>query len=172
MDHSSQQFRTMRDMNPLKYILCDDINPVKHINAIKSCIEADEAGYLIEILNNNYKAKIYSLIRCFTFIPSIRCIKYLIAEGTPLNETFENNPFQCTPQEYLDRYFPAPAFETSAFETSAFGSQTFGSQTFGSPTIMNGIRHNYATHDVIYDAINRGKLIMKTNTYKKSRQLI
>lgn len=107
MEYSKQIFRSVQDTDILKEVLYDDNKPVKYISAIKSCIEADEAHYLLKILNNNIKAKIYSLICCFTFIPSVKCIEYLIAEGTPLNETFENNPFQCTPQEYLDKYFLA-----------------------------------------------------------------
>lgn len=87
----------------LQRILSDD-KPVK-ISTIKSYIEADEAVSLLEIIENNNKAKIYCLILCFTFIPSIKCIELLIAKGTPLNKTFENNPFNCTPQEYLDAHF-------------------------------------------------------------------
>ena len=135
----AQLFRTTRDINYINDALYDDTNPVKHITAIKSCIEADEARYLLEVLNNNHKAKIYSLIMCFTFIPSVRCIKYLIAEGTPLNETFENNPFQCTPQEYLNMRFPA----------SNRGRQQLS---------------HYAIC-AIYEAIEKGKLIMKNNTH-------
>lgn len=92
-----------RDNTYIQNILSDD-KPLK-INAIKSCIEADEAITLLEIIDNNFKAKIYYLITCFTFIPPVKCIELLIAEGTPLNQSFENNPFQCTPQEYLDKHF-------------------------------------------------------------------
>lgn len=92
------------DMPNLQKILSDD-KPIKSLSALKSCIEADEPESLLEILDNNYKAKIFALICCFTFIPSAKCIEYLIANGTPLNKTFDNNPFQCTPQEYLDKYF-------------------------------------------------------------------
>lgn len=80
-------------------------NPIKSISALKSCIEADEPILLLELINDNYKAKIFSLICCFTFIPSAKCIEYLIAAGTPLDMTFDNNPFDCTPQEYLNKHF-------------------------------------------------------------------
>jgi len=136
MDYNQQIFRPTQNTNVLKEILYEDNKPINHIGAIKSCIEADEASYLLKILNNNTKAKIYSLICCFTFIPSVKCIEYLIADGTPLNETFENNPFQCTPQEYLDRFFPVS-------------------------NIMDGPRYTCLSHDAIYDAIERGYLVMK-----------
>jgi hypothetical protein len=92
-----------KDNAYLQRILSGD-KPLK-ISAIKSYIEADEAISLLEIIENNIKAKIYCLIACFTFIPSIKCIELLIAKGTPLNQTFENNPFNCTAQEYLDTHF-------------------------------------------------------------------
>ena len=138
MEYSEQMFRPVRrgDSNVLKEILYEDNKPIKHIGAIKSCIEADEAPYLLKILNNNTKAKIYSVIRCFTFIPSVKCIEYLIADGTPLNETFENNPFRCTPQEYLDEYFPAS-------------------------NILEGPRYTCLSRDAIYEAIERGNLFIK-----------
>jgi hypothetical protein len=151
MEYTEQMFRSARkgDSNVLKEILYEDNKPVKHIGAIRSCIEADEASYLLKILNNNTKAKIYSLICCFTFIPSVKCIEYLIAEGTPLNETFENNTFQCTPQQYLDMYFPAS-------------------------TIMDGPRYNCLSHIAIYDAIERGKLVVKNRerTFMRPRDHI
>ena len=134
MSYIPQIFRSTRDIDYLKEVLYDDNNPVKYIGAIKSCIEADEASYLLKILNNNTKAKIYSLICCFTFIPSVKCIEYLIADGTPLNETFENNPFQCTPQEYLNICFPAFNMDGSQLSRNA-----------------------------IYNAIERGKLVIKNN---------
>jgi hypothetical protein len=77
--------------------------PIK-LSAIRSCIEADEPKQLLELINNNYNAKIYCLICCFTFLPAIKCIEYLISEGTPLNETFIDNPFNSTPQEYLNNF--------------------------------------------------------------------
>ena len=136
MEYSEQMFRPVRrgDSNVLKEILYEDNKPIKYIGAIKSCIEADEASYLLKLLNNNSKAKIYSLMCCFTFIPSVKCIEYLIADGTPLDETFENNPFQCTPQEYLDARFPA-----------------------SKPPYSDLLR------DAIYYAIEKGKLVIKNN---------
>jgi hypothetical protein len=148
MEYSEQMFRSRgnikENINVLKEILYEDNKPVKHIGAIRSCIEADEASYLLKILNNNTKAKIYSLMCCFTFIPSVKCIEYLIAEGTPLDETFEYNPFKCTPQEYLDMYFPAS-------------------------NIMNGPRYNCLSRDAIYDAIERGKLVVKNREHTSMR---
>ena len=137
-DYKEQRFRLMRDTNLLKDVLHEEDYPVQHISAIRSCIEADEAEYLLRILNNNTKAKIYSLICCFTFIPSIKCIEYLIAEGTPLNKTFERNPFGCTPMDYLNKYFPAS-------------------------NIFDGPRHNCLSRDAIYDAIERGRLHLSKN---------
>jgi hypothetical protein len=138
MEYSEQIFRPTRrgGTDALKEILYEDNKPIKHIGAIKSCIESDEASYLLKILNNNTKAKIYSLMCCFTFIPSVKCIEYLIADGTPLDMTFENNPFQCTPQEYLDAYFP-------------------------DSNIFDGPRYNCLSRNAIYNAIERGSLIMK-----------
>jgi hypothetical protein len=93
------------NMEQLQKILYDDYKPITSISAIKSYIEADEGTILVEAINNNYKAKIFALICSFTFIPSIKCIEQLIADGTPLDKTFDNNPFGCTPQEYLDKHF-------------------------------------------------------------------
>ena len=143
-DYKEQRFRLMRDTNLLKSILHEEDNPVQHISAIRSCIEADEAEYLLRVLNNNTKAKIYSLICCFTFIPSIKCIEYLIAEGTPLDMTFENNPFKCTPMDYLNKYFPAS-------------------------NIFDGPRHNCLSRDAIYDAIERGRMRTKKPIIKNFR---
>lgn len=92
------------DLPTLQKILSDE-KPIKSLSALKSCIEADEPDSLLEVIDNNSKAKIFSLICCFTFIPSVKCIESLIANGTPLDKTFDNNPFNCTPQEYLDKYF-------------------------------------------------------------------
>jgi len=146
MEHTEQMFRPARrgDTNVLKEILYEDNKPIKHIGAIKSCIEADEASYLLKILNNNRKAKIYSLICCFTFIPSVKCIEYLIADGTPLDETFENNPFQCTPQEYLDMYFPVS-------------------------NIFDGPRYSCLSRDAIYYAIKQGKLVVNHKKHTSLR---
>ena len=96
-------FRNNWNNFDLQRIISND--KLLNINAIKSCIEADEANLLLEIIQNNLKARIYCLICCFTYIPSIKCIERLIAEGTPLNISFEENPFQSTPLEYLHTYF-------------------------------------------------------------------
>ena len=63
MEYSEQIFRPTRrgGTDALKEILYEDNKPIKHIGAIKSCIESDEASYLLKILNNNTKAKIYSI---------------------------------------------------------------------------------------------------------------
>jgi len=74
-------------------------------SALRSCIEADEPYSLSDVLNKNRNAYIYALILCFTSMPSVKCIEYLIANGTPLGETFEANPYKCTPQQYLDLHF-------------------------------------------------------------------
>lgn len=92
------------DLEKLQRILKDSY-PIKSISAIKSCIEADEPNLLLEAVGLNRKARIFALISCFSYIPSVKCIEHLIAEGTPLNETFEDNPFESTPQQYLDKHF-------------------------------------------------------------------
>lgn len=123
------------DFESLRRILSDG-SPIKSISAIKSCIEADEATSLLEVLNNNYKAKIFALICCFTFIPSAKCIEYLIADGTPLDKSFENNPFGCSPQEYLDKHF---SFTTNKLHTKA--------------------------RNIIFTSIEKGKLRKKNNEH-------
>lgn len=77
----------------------------KSASAIKSCIEADEDVLLMDLVVDDYEAKIFALIMCFTIIPSVKCIEHLIAVNTPLDKTFVNNPFDCTAQEYLDTHF-------------------------------------------------------------------
>lgn len=89
---------------------------IKSVSAIKSCIEADEPILLLDLLKDNYEAKIFALICCFTLIPSAKCIENLIASGTPLNTSFENNPFGCTPQEYIDKHF---GFTTNKLHSKA-----------------------------------------------------
>lgn len=103
--------------------------------ALKSCIEADEPVLLADILGDHKNAHIYALIQCFTTIPSVKCIEYLISEGTPLNETFINNPFQCTPQEYLNLRF----------------NTTY--------------KDYMKARSAIYNAINRGKLHTKSKEH-------
>ena len=76
----------------------------KSILALRSCIEADEPDMLYEITGSFRNACIFALILCFSSRPSIRCIQSLISQSVPLNESFTNNPFNCTPQEYLDTY--------------------------------------------------------------------
>ena len=75
--------------------------PVSFV-ALKSCMEADEPELMADLLGDYKCAHIYALILCCAFIPSVNCIEYLISVGTPMNETFADNPFQCTVQEYLD----------------------------------------------------------------------
>jgi hypothetical protein len=76
------------------------------LKAIKSCIEADEPYALEEIVRNDKHAKIYALMSCFTMIPAVKCIEYLISAGTPLDVRFTNNPYgNFTAQEYLDAKF-------------------------------------------------------------------
>jgi hypothetical protein len=123
------------DLESLRRILSDD-RPIKSISAIKSCIEADEGIMLLEAINDNYKAKVFALICCFTFIPSAKCIEYLIADGTPLDKTFDNNPFGCTPQEYLDKHF---SFTTNKLHTKA--------------------------RNIIFTSIEKGKLRKKNNEH-------
>lgn len=97
--------KTNWDTIYLQSILSNDTT--LKISAIKSYIESDEATTLLENIKHNYNAKIYCLIACFSFHPSVKCIELLIQEGTPLDKTFENNPFKCTPQKFLDIHFNA-----------------------------------------------------------------
>lgn len=92
-----------RDSSHLQNVLSE--NNYLNINAMKSYIEADEAQLLLDIIGQNYKARIYCLISCFTILPAVKCIELLIAKGTPLNQTFEHNPFHCTPEEYIKTIF-------------------------------------------------------------------
>jgi hypothetical protein len=108
----------------------------KSISAIKSCIEADEPVLLLDIIRDSYEAKIFALISCFTLIPSAKCIENLIAVGTPLDKSFENNPFHCTPQEYIDKHFN---FTTNKLHTTA--------------------------RNTIYNAIQKGKLRLKNEEH-------
>lgn len=78
--------------------------PVSFV-ALKSCVEADEPKLMADLLGDYKYAHIYALILCCSCIPSVKCIEYLISVGTPLNETFTNNPFQSTVQEYLDNIY-------------------------------------------------------------------
>ncbi len=73
--------------------------------AIKSCIEADDPVALKDLLDDHKGAHIYALIQCFTLIPAVKCIEYLITEGTPTDVTFEDNPFGKTAQQYFDDNF-------------------------------------------------------------------
>jgi hypothetical protein len=112
------------------------IKPNRSISAIKSCIEADEPILLLDMIRDNYEAKIFALTCCFTFIPSVKCIEHLIAAGTPLDKTFDNNPFNCTPQEYLDKHF----------------------------SFRNNSTHSKARTS-IYNSIENGKLHLKNNEH-------
>ena len=88
--------------------ICDPRRRISFM-AIKSCIEADEPRALGEVLGAHRNANIYAMLLCFSMRPSVRCIEYLVSNGTPLDETFPNNPFHCSPQEYLDSKFPTVA---------------------------------------------------------------
>jgi hypothetical protein len=123
------------DIEYLRKVLSDD-TPIRSISAIKSCIEADEPILLLDAINHSYKAKIFALISCFTNIPSIKCIEQLIADGTPLDMTFDNNPFQCTPKEYLDKHF---GFTSNKLHTKA--------------------------RNLIYSSIEKGKIRRKNNEH-------
>lgn len=73
------------------------------LKALKSCVEADEPLMLSELIGTNKNAYIYALMTCFTLIPSVKCIEYLVSIGTPLDKGFEDNPYgQMSALEYLD----------------------------------------------------------------------
>jgi hypothetical protein len=103
--------------------------------ALKSCVEADEPLLLGEIIRSNKNASIYALILCFTTIPSVKCIEYLVSEGTSLDETFSQNPFKQTPQEFLNFRFNTTRKEYMK------------------------------ARNAIYNAINRGKVLHKNKEH-------
>ena len=75
------------------------------LSALKSCIEADEPKLMAELLGTYQNAHIFALISCFTAIPAVRCIEYLISVDTPMDVSFPYNPYMVTPLEYLDTVF-------------------------------------------------------------------
>jgi hypothetical protein len=76
------------------------------LKALKSCIEADEPVMLSELIGANKSACIYALMTCFTFIPSVKCIEYLVSIGTSLDKGFDDNPYgKMSVLEYLDSKF-------------------------------------------------------------------
>lgn len=77
--------------------------------SIKSYIEADEPLMLSELLQNNKKACIYAMMQCMSFIPSIKCIEYLISIDTPLNVAFSENPYgNINIIEYINLAYATP----------------------------------------------------------------
>jgi hypothetical protein len=140
------------DIHYLQSVLFND--KTLKVSAIKSYIESDEAILLLDTIKNNYNAKIYCLISCFTFHPSIKCIELLITEGTPLDKTFEQNSFNCTPQQFLDKYFNNTS---NTLNTSNNTSNT--SNTLNKP--------NSKAYNSIYKAIESGK-----NKYNKDHIII
>jgi hypothetical protein len=77
--------------------------------SIKSYIEADSPELLSELLKNNAKAKIYSMMQCISLIPSVKCVEYLASVGTPLNIAFDTNPLgNIDVIEYINRVYSTP----------------------------------------------------------------
>jgi hypothetical protein len=88
--------------NKAKYITGLPIS----LQAIKSCIEADNPEILKELIGDHMGAHIYSLYSCFTLVPSVKCIEFIISEGTPLDRTFVNNPYgEITPIQHFNLRF-------------------------------------------------------------------
>ncbi len=83
-----------------------------HSNAfksIKSYIEADEPLMLSELVNHNVNASIYAVMLAMSMIPSLKCIEYLVSIGTPLNVSFNTNPFgKVTIYEYINKAYEMP----------------------------------------------------------------
>ena len=71
------------------------------ISQLKQSVEEDDPITLGTILGNHTSASIYALIHCFVKPPPLRCIRYLVAKGTPLDQTFPHNPFQRTAMDIL-----------------------------------------------------------------------
>lgn len=71
------------------------------ISQLKRAIQEDDPEALSLLLGDHPHAAIYALIHCFIKHPSVRCIQYLISKGTPMHQTFINNPFCMSPQEWL-----------------------------------------------------------------------
>ncbi len=95
------EFKTTKNA---KYTVSGLITPP--LKALKSCIEADEPLMLSELIGTNKNACIYALMTCFTLIPSVNCIEYLVSIGTPIDKGFEDNPYgDMSAIEYLDSKF-------------------------------------------------------------------
>jgi hypothetical protein len=75
------------------------------ITQLKQAVQDDDPQALSSVIGGHAHAAIYALIYCFVRPPAIHCIHYLVSKGTPLNQTFANNPFQMTPLEALHKRF-------------------------------------------------------------------
>ena len=75
------------------------------ITQLKQAVHDDDPHTLSLVIGGHSHAAIYALIYCFVKPPARHCIHYLVAKGTPLNQTFVNNPFQKTPLECLHKRF-------------------------------------------------------------------
>ena len=75
------------------------------ITQLKQAVHDDDPQTLSLVIGEHKHAAIYALIYCFVRPPAIRCIHYLVAKGTRLNQTFVKNPFQRTPLECLHNRF-------------------------------------------------------------------
>jgi hypothetical protein len=75
------------------------------ITQLKQAVQDDDPQALSSVIGGHAHAAIYAFIYCFVRPPAIRCIHYLVRKGTPLNQTFANNPFQMTPLEFLHKRF-------------------------------------------------------------------
>jgi hypothetical protein len=75
------------------------------ITQLKQAVHNDDPQALSLVLGDHKHAAIYAFIYCFVRPPALRCIHYLVAKGTPLNQTFVNNPFQQTPLEFLHKRY-------------------------------------------------------------------
>lgn len=76
------------------------------LQAIKSCIEADDPIRLKELIGDHIGAHIYSLYLCFTLVPSVKCIEFIVSQGAPLDKSFVNNPYESiTPMQHFNNRF-------------------------------------------------------------------
>lgn len=81
------------------------------ISPLKRAVQEDNPDALFQVIGHHTHASIYALIHCFTRPPALRCIHFLVSNGTPLHQTFPHNPFQKTAMEYLHTRF-SPTSET------------------------------------------------------------
>lgn len=107
LSHFSKMYNWDKEFEGYSFYSKNSYTPA--FKSVKSYIEADEPLMLSELLNNHTNASIYSIMQCMSMIPSIKCIEYLVSIGTPLNVSFNTNPFgNVTIMQYIDQVYALP----------------------------------------------------------------